>query len=202
MGLSYAIQGVAESEAHCINADANHTWSKFSKFFFLADIFHFDANERIYFFLSRISYFYINSKNEDDLTSASYFHMLHPSITKPPLLQRSRLTSGGSPNLVGLVERKCPVERFMGAANSFHWSHPLLYTCAVQTADLNWFWLLLLRLYSVQGFPLYKDTDLRRATAHQLYCFAIDVGFGANAWHRKLHCQCMGRASLGGATNK
>ena len=30
------------------------------------------------------------------------------------------------------------------------------------------------------GFPLYKDTDLRRATAHQIYCFAIEVGFGAN----------------------
>ena len=28
------------------------------------------------------------------------------SITKPPLLQRSRLTGGGSPNLVDLVERK------------------------------------------------------------------------------------------------
>ena len=28
------------------------------------------------------------------------------AITKPPLLQRSRLTGGGSPNLVGLVERK------------------------------------------------------------------------------------------------
>ena len=27
-------------------------------------------------------------------------------ITKPPLLQRSRLTGGGSPNLVGLVESK------------------------------------------------------------------------------------------------
>ena len=27
-------------------------------------------------------------------------------ITKPPLLQESRLTGGGSPNLVGLVERK------------------------------------------------------------------------------------------------
>ena len=31
--------------------------------------------------------------------------VFHP-ITKPPLLQRSRLTGGGSPNLVGLVERK------------------------------------------------------------------------------------------------
>ena len=28
------------------------------------------------------------------------------AITKPPLLQRSRLTGGGSPNLVDLVERK------------------------------------------------------------------------------------------------
>ena len=28
------------------------------------------------------------------------------AITKPPLLQRSRLTGGGSPNLVCLVERK------------------------------------------------------------------------------------------------
>ena len=37
-----------------------------------------------------------------------------------------------------------------------------------------------IRLYSVLGFPLYEDTDLRKATAHQLYCFAIEVGFGAN----------------------
>ena len=35
-----------------------------------------------------------------------------------------------------------------------------------------------LRLYSVPGLPLCKDTDLRRATAHQLYCFAIEAGFG------------------------
>ena len=28
-------QGVAESGAHCINGDANHTWSKFSQFFLL-----------------------------------------------------------------------------------------------------------------------------------------------------------------------
>ena len=38
-------------------------------------------------------------------------------FTKPPLLQESRLTGGGSPNLVVLVEWKVPVERFMGAAN-------------------------------------------------------------------------------------
>ena len=55
-----------------------------------------------------------------------------PSFTKPPLLQESRLTSGGSPNLVVLVEWKVPVEGFMGAANSFHWFHPWLYTCAVK----------------------------------------------------------------------
>ena len=101
-------------------------------------------------------------------------------FTKPPLLQESRLTGGGSPNLVVLVEWKVPVERFMGAANCFHWFYPWLYTCAVQTADWNWFWLLYLRLYSVKGFPLYEDTDSRRATTHQLYCFAIEVGFGAN----------------------
>ena len=41
--------------------------------------------------------------------------------------------------------------------------------------------LLALPHYSVPGFPLYEDTDLGRATAHQLYCFAIEVGFGANA---------------------
>ena len=28
---------------------------------------------------------------------------------------------------------------------------------------------------------IYEDTDLRRATAHQLYCFAIEAGFGVNA---------------------
>ena len=53
--------------------------------------------------------------------------------------------------------------------------------CTVQTADQNWFLLLALRLYSELGFPLYENTDLGRATAHQLYCFAIEVGFGANA---------------------
>ena len=31
-------------------------------------------------------------------------------FTKPPLLQESRLTGGGSPKMVDLVERKVPVE--------------------------------------------------------------------------------------------
>ena len=39
------------------------------------------------------------------------------AITKPPLLQESRLTGGGSPNLVDLVEWKVPVEGFMEAEN-------------------------------------------------------------------------------------
>ena len=37
-----------------------------------------------------------------------------------PTPREYRLTGCGSPNLVGLVERKGPVERFMGAGNSFH----------------------------------------------------------------------------------
>ena len=41
--------------------------------------------------------------------------------------------------------------------------------------------VLLLLLSSVLGFPLYKDTANGRAATHQLYSFAIDVGFGANA---------------------
>ena len=41
-------------------------------------------------------------------------------FTKPPLLQERRLTGGGSPNLVDLVERKVPVERKTGATRSFH----------------------------------------------------------------------------------
>ena len=48
------------------------------------------------------------------------FIMLVYSFTKPPLLQESRLTGGGSPNLMVLVEWKVPVEGFMGAANCFH----------------------------------------------------------------------------------
>ena len=48
-------QGVAESEAHCINADANHTRGKFSQF--VADIYHFDANKRIYFSLQEFPTF-------------------------------------------------------------------------------------------------------------------------------------------------
>ena len=59
-------------------------------------------------------------------------------ITKPPLLQESRFTGAASPNLVDLKERKVPVKRKIRAANSFHWFHPWLYTCVVQTADASW----------------------------------------------------------------
>ena len=64
------------------------------------------------------------------------------TFTKPPLLQESRLISGGCSNLVVLLEWKVPVEGFMGAGNCFHWIHPWLHTCAVQTAHPNCFWLL------------------------------------------------------------
>ena len=48
------------------------------------------------------------------------------------------------------------------------------------TADPNWFWLLSLLLYSVPEFALGENTDLRRANAHQLYCFTIEVRFTAD----------------------
>ena len=38
-----------------------------------------------------------------------------------------------------LVERKIPVEKKIGAANSFHWLHPWLSTCAVLKVYPNWF---------------------------------------------------------------
>ena len=75
------------------------------------------------------------------------------TFTKPPLLQESRLIGGGSPNLVVLVERKVPVEGFLGAA---------------------------------QGFPLYENTDFRRAATRHFYCLAMEVGFGANGFGVKL----------------
>ena len=50
----------------------------------------------------------------------SHDKFLDKPFTKPPLLQESRLTGGGSPNLVVLVEWKVHVERFFGAANSYH----------------------------------------------------------------------------------
>ena len=73
----------------------------------------------------------------------------------------------------------------MGAANSAHWFHPWMYTCTVQTADPNWFWLLSLLLSSEVGFPLYMSTADGRATAHQFYCFAIEVGLGCQ-WGKGL----------------
>ena len=46
------------------------------------------------------------------------------TFTKTPLLQESRLTGGGSPNLAVLVEWKVPVEWKLGASKIFHSSHP------------------------------------------------------------------------------
>ena len=113
---------------------------------------------------------------------------LDRAFTKPPLLQESRLTGGGSPNWVDLVERKVPVERKKGATNSFHSFYPWLYTCIVQAADQTGSVLLLLLFSSVLGFPLYEDTANGRATTHQLYSFAIEVWFGTNGFFPSLSC--------------
>ena len=65
-----------------------------------------------------------NLTSLDISTKPSTFPFLNQqcaaAFTKPPLLQESRLTGGGSPNLLVLLEWKVPVERFMGAANCFH----------------------------------------------------------------------------------
>ena len=48
----------------------------------------------------------VTCRRTDPVSPYSAYSKAAESITKPPLLQRSRLTGGGSPNLVGLVERK------------------------------------------------------------------------------------------------
>ena len=53
----------------------------------------------------------------------------------------------------------------------------VLYMQLMQTGSV----LLLLQLPSVLNFPLYEDTADGRAVTHQLYSFAIDVWWGANA---------------------
>ena len=83
--------------------------------------------------------------------------------------------------MVDLVERKVPEERKMGAANSFHLVHPLLYNCVVLPADPNWFCAAVVPLSSMLGFPLYEDTANGRVGTYHLYSFAIEVWFGANA---------------------
>ena len=52
--------------------------------------------------------------------------------------------------------------------------------------------VLTLLLSSDLGFPLDESTANGRATAHQLYCSAIEVGFGAND---PSHNQCRQRAN-------
>ena len=88
--------------------------------------------------------------------------LTHP-FTKPPLIQESRLTGGNFPDLEDLVERKVPVDREMGAANSLN---SFIHDCTlvlcmqlIQTGSL----LLMLPLSSVLGFLLYADTDNERA---------------------------------------
>ena len=62
--LSKNSKGSADHAELCANTDASHTCTKFSHFFLLADIFLFDANERICFCFQPC----INLKCEDDLT--------------------------------------------------------------------------------------------------------------------------------------
>ena len=52
----------------------------------------------------------------------------------------------------------------------------MLYKQLIQTGSV----LMLLPFSSVLGFTLYKDTAYGRDASHQLYSFAIEVGFGAN----------------------
>ena len=76
-----------------------------------------------------------------------------------------------------LKERKVPVERKMGAVNSFNSSTLdstlVLYFQLIQTDSV----LLLLPLSSLLGFPLYEDTANRRAATQQLYSFDIEIWF-------------------------
>ena len=98
-------------------------------------------------------------------------------LTKPSLLQESRLTGGGSPNLVDLIEwkslssRSCELQKM-----SIHFTHDctlVQYAQMIQTGSV----LLLLPFSSVLGFTLYEDTDHGRAATHQLYSFAIVIEF-------------------------
>ena len=70
---------------------------------------------------------------------------------------------------------------------SIHFTHDydctlVLYHQLIQTGSV----LLLLPLSSMLGFPIYEDTADGRAATHQLYSFAIEVWFGANAFTPKL----------------
>ena len=49
----------------------------------------------------------------------------------------------------------------------------MLYTQLIQTGSV----LLLLPFSTVLGFTLHKDTANGRAATHQLYSFAIEIGF-------------------------
>ena len=90
------------------------------------------------------------------------------TFTKPPQLQESRLTGGGSPNLIDLIEGKVPVGREVEAANNFQPFFPWLYTCAVQTADPNWFYKGILFLPLSWAFISTRTQPNGRADAQVL----------------------------------
>ena len=102
-------------------------------------------------------------------------------FTKPPLLQESSLTGGGSPNLLDLVEWKSPESgKWELQIFSIYFTHDctlVFYSQLIQTCSV----LLLLPFSTVLGFPLYKNTGDGRAATHQLYSFAIEVVVGTDA---------------------
>ena len=99
--------------------------------------------------------------------------MLWKYFTKPPLLQESRLTSGNSPNLVDLVERKVPVEWRIGAANSFHSFKQnctlVLYKQLIQTGSV----LLLLHFPLCWAFLSKKIKKMQRCHTWALEMFGL-----------------------------
>ena len=81
------------------------------------------------------------------------------AFTKLPKLEEIRLTNGGSPNLVDLLEWKVLVEWKLGVATiSIHFTQD----CTLE-----------LHVHFVSGFTLYKDTGDGRAATHQPYSSAI-----------------------------
>ena len=100
-------------------------------------------------------------------------------FTKPPLLQESSLTDGGSPNLLDLVEEgPCREE------NSFtHDCTLVLFKQLIQTGSV----LLLLPFSSVLGFTLYEDRGDGRAATHQLYSSAKEAWYALMLYTQPPH---------------
>ena len=68
----------------------------------------------------------------------------------------------------------------------------VLYFQLIQTGSV----LLVLRLSSVLGFPLYKDTANGRDATHQLYSFAIEFGLAPACLYTRLESSLVPAGSL------